>query len=264
MTVRWMTTSALMLAALSLMGCGGELGGGATSPVAPVHFAGTEPGLIAETEVPGGDVPADLAPAFDPIRFVNQGENLYFPLVPGTVMTYAEGDEVIRVEVTRQAKRILGVATTVVHDEVFRNGSLIEDTYDWFAVDDAGNVWYFGEDTKELDNGEVVSTEGSWEAGVDGAMPGIIMLANPQERDEYAQEVAPGVAEDRAKVVSLDETVAVAYGTYVNCLKTAESTPLEKSFHEYKYYAPGVGVVLEIAPKGGRARVELVEVIAPR
>jgi hypothetical protein len=121
-------------------------------------------------------------------------------------------------------------------------------------------VWYFGEDTKEYENGEVVSTSGSWEAGVDGALPGIIMKAVPQVGDSYRQEYYAGEAEDMAEVLSLSETAAVASGSYENLLKTKEWTPLEPGLLEHKYYAAGIGMVLEVVVEGGSGRIELVSI----
>jgi len=255
MTARWISTIALLVAGLSLMGCGANRGAGPSGAVAPAGDDAQDPG--------GNGVPAIERVPFNAADFVHGVDNPYFPLVPGKAMAYSDGAETEIVEVTHNTKKILGVTTMVVHDQVFVDGSLIEDTFDWYAQDGAGNVWYFGEDTKELDHGKVVSTEGSWQAGVGGAMPGIIMLANPEVGDSYAQEDAPDVAEDRAKVVRLGETVTVPVGTFTGCLKTSETTPLDRGFHEYKFYAPGVGVVLEITPSGGHGRFELIDVFGP-
>ncbi len=199
-----------------------------------------------------------------PEDFVAVIDNAYLAFTPGKVFTYEgeteDGLEQIVVEVTKQTKTILGVVTTVVHDQAFLNGELIEDTFDWFAQDIDGNVWYFGEDSKEIQDGQVVSTAGSWEAGVNGAQPGIIMLANPTVGTKYQQELAEGVAEDMAKVVSLSEEAEVPYGTYEECLQTVEWTPLEPGAREFKFYAPGVGQVLEVQPKAGGSRIELTKI----
>ena len=209
-----------------------------------------------------GDEPYD--PVINPADFVAQIDNQYLPLTPGTTFLYEgeteDGKERIEVEVTHETKEILGVTCTVVSDKVWVDGELAEDTLDWFAQDKDGNVWYFGEDSKEYEDGRVVSTEGSWEAGVDGAKPGIIMKANPQVGDAYRQEYYEDEAEDMAEVLSLNESVSVAYGSFENCLKTQEWTPLEPDIVENKYYAPGVGVILELAVEGESERVELVEV----
>jgi hypothetical protein len=164
------------------------------------------------------------------------------------------------VRVTRDTKSILGVRTTVIHDQVFLDGELTEDTFDWEAQDAAGNVWYFGEDAKELENGVVVSTEGSWEAGVAGALPGVIMLAHPEPGRTYDQERAPDVAEDRAKVLGVKASVIVPYGHFTGCVHTQEYTLLVPGDREHKFYCPGVGLVEEVTPKGGNVKNELVAI----
>ena len=203
-------------------------------------------------------------PVINPADFVEQIDNQYLPMTPGTTFVYdgesEDGKERIEVEVTHETKEILGVTCIVVRDRVWVDGELAEDTFDWFAQDNDGNVWYFGEDSKEYEDGKVVSTEGSWESGVDGAKPGIIMKGNPQVGDAYRQEYYEDEAEDMAEVLSLDESVSVPYGTFDNCLKTQEWTPLEPDVVENKYYAPGVGVVKEVAVEGESEKVELVEV----
>jgi hypothetical protein len=202
---------------------------------------------------------------FDPRNFVRGVDNPYFPLPPGKIFTYKSvsrgGEELNPVEVTRTNKTILGVAITVVHDQVFiGDGSLAEDTFDWYAQDRQGNVWYFGEDTKQYDHGVLVTAVGSWEAGKNGAKAGIIMLAHPQIGDIYKQEDAPGVVADMAKVVSLTETASVPYGDFTNCLETTEWTPLEPGDRSHKFYAPGLGNVLEVSTRQGGERVELISV----
>jgi hypothetical protein len=203
----------------------------------------------------------------DPSDFVAQITNPYMPFTPGKVFNYRaeteDGIETTVVEVTHDTKVIMGVTTTVVRDRVYLDGSLIEDTFDWFAQDEDGNVWYFGEDSKEIEDGVVVSTEGSWEAGVTGAKPGIVMLAQPKIGMQYAQEEAEGVAEDHATVLSLKKVVLVPAGTFENCLQTMDWTPLEPGVREFKYYAPGVGLVLEVHPAGGQERNELTSFSSP-
>ena len=212
-----------------------------------------------------GDEPYD--PVISPADFVAQIDNQYLPFTPGTTFIYEgeteDGKERIEVNVTHETKEILGVTCIVVRDRVWVDGELVEDTFDWFVQDKAGNVWYFGEDSKEYEGGKVVSAEGSWEAGVDGAKPGIIMKANPQVGDAYRQEYYEDEAEDMAEVLSLNESVSIPYGSFENCLKTMEWTPLEPDVVEHKYYAPGVGVILEVAVEGEEERVELVEVETP-
>jgi hypothetical protein len=202
-------------------------------------------------------------PSINPADFVAGVDNLLFPLVPGTRYVYQGGEETIEVTVTNDTKQILGVTTIVVRDVVSVGGEIIEDTYDWYAQDKTGDVWYFGEDTKDYEDGQLVSTKGSWEAGVDGAKPGIIMHATqPAIGVPYRQEYYACEAEDMAEVVSLNKSVTVPYGSFDNCLQTRDFTPLEPGVNEYKYYAPGVGLVLEVDVQSG-ARTELIEVTTP-
>lgn len=182
-------------------------------------------------------------------------DNPYFPLSPGTTFVYdgSDGNKSLHdtVAVTDQTRTVKGIETRVVHDTVFENGKMVEDTFDWYAQDDAGNVWYFGEDSTQYKNGKVISHEGSWEAGVNGASEGILMEAKPQVGDTYAQETAPGVGEDTATVVSLDESVCVPYGCFDHVLHTEETSPLEPGVVDAKYYAPGVGDIKEASVQGG-------------
>jgi len=215
---------------------------------------------VVETEGENG-----YNPVINPDYFVDVIDNPYFPLTPGTTFVYEgeDEDETVRDEVfvTNETKTVMGVNTIVVRDRVFEDGELAEETFDWYAQDKDGNVWYFGEDSKDYEDGEVVSTAGSWEAGVDGAQPGIIMEGNPQVGDTYRQEYYAGEAEDMAEVLSLNESVTVAYGSFEDCLKTKEWTPLEPGIEENKYYASGTGIFLEMAVKGGSERLELVDII---
>lgn len=195
-----------------------------------------------------------------------QVDNPYFPLVPGTrwVME-GEGEsagEVTTTEVTEETKTILGVVCIVVRDEVTTDGELQELTHDWYAQDSAGNVWYFGEETAEYEDGEVSSTEGSWEAGVDDAQPGIFMPADPVIGVTYRQEFYAGEAEDLAKVVELGATADTPAGNYTDVLVTEDWTPLEPDVIERKFYAPDVGLVMERQISGGSGLNRLVEVAA--
>jgi hypothetical protein len=203
-------------------------------------------------------------PVIDPADFTSSIDNPYLPLTPGTTFVYegdtGEGFEYIEVTVTNETKEILGVRCVVVEDTVTIDGEIAEATYDWYAQDNAGNVWYFGEDSKEYENGEVVSTTGSWEAGVDGALPGIIMKARPVIGEEYRQEYYAGEAEDMARVEGLNESAAVPTGSYTGCLKTYEWTPLEPDLKEYKYYMQGIGMVLETQVEDESLRIELIEI----
>lgn len=202
-------------------------------------------------------------PDIDPDNFSDPLENQYFPLVPGTTYTYEketdEGTETVIVEVTDETRDILGVECIVVRDTESLDGEIIEDTRDYFAADNWGNVWYFGENTVEIEDGLVVNTSGAWIAGEDGAKPGIIMLAMPEVGDVYRQEWFLGEAEDAAMVLSLDEDVSVPYDDFEDCLQTADFTPIEPGNIEWKFYAPGVGLVLELDPESGAA-LELIDV----
>jgi hypothetical protein len=207
---------------------------------------------------------ASYSPSIKPSEFTTKIDNQYFPLKPGTTFVYrgktADAIESDIVAVTPDTKNIMGVECVVVNDKVTEDGKLTEQTYDWYAQDNRGNVWYFGEDSKEYENGKVKSTEGSWEAGKHGAKPGIIMPASPKVGETYRQEYLKGVAEDMARPVKLDGSTTVPYGTFHNVLVTDEWTPLEKNVAEQKYYAPGVGNVLELATKGPKERLELIDV----
>ena len=189
-------------------------------------------------------------PVIDPANFVDKIDNPYFPLTPGTNFIY-EGQTsggLVHNEffVTQNTKQILGVTTVEVHDTVTTNGQLTEDTLDWFAQDKDGNVWYFGENTEELINGRPSTLAGTFTAGENLARPGIIMEAHPKIGDFYRQEFDLGNAEDFGEVASLTDTITVTFGTFTNCLQTPESTPLEPSLHEAKWYAPGVGNILTL------------------
>lgn len=205
-------------------------------------------------------------PAYEPdipSQWVGAVTNPFFPLVVGTTKTFeaqtSAGVETTIVEVLNQTKVVNGVTAIVVRDRVSLGGSVIEDTYDWYAQDAAGNVWYLGEDSKEMQNGRVVSTDGSWEWGKDGALPGIIMWANPAAHmgEAYRQEFYRGEAEDWGKVVAANQTVTVRQGTYNGCIKTEDWTDLEAGSLENKFYCPQIGVALEVK-SGGSTRQELV------
>ncbi len=213
-----------------------------------------------------GEAPYD--PEFEPEDFVHPDDiggsvapNPYFPLIAGRTLVYRGGDEEVRVEVTRETRIVDDVPCRVVRDQVFVGGELEEDTLDWFAQDVHGNVWYCGEATAEYVDGFPVDTEGSFEADVDGARPGIIMKAAPVVGEVYRQEFDLGNAEDAARVVSLTGSATVPAASCAGtCLVTEEFTPLSPDVLENKYYLPGVGPILEVHPDTG-SRVELVEII---
>jgi hypothetical protein len=214
--------------------------------------------------LPQGSDPVTL----DPADFVDQIDNPFWPMAPRTKWIYREIDtqgnkQKVKVVVKTTTKNILGVHATVVHDVVTEHGELIENTFDWYAQDVCGNVWYLGENTREYENGEVVTTEGSWEHGVDGAQAGVIMPADPQVGLAYRQEYYAGEAEDAAEVLSLDEQAQVPSGHYRDVLLTKDFTPLHRRVLEYKLYAIGVGPVLVVGVSGGSDREELVRFVPP-
>jgi hypothetical protein len=237
-----------MLLALAVAACGGGSREASGPPA-------------AATTLPKGSETVRL----DPGRFTTQIDNRYWPMKPGSRWLLRETDkggdaQRVEIAVTDQTKTIMGIEARVVHDKVTnaKDGSLVEDTYDWYAQDDKGNIWYLGEDTKEYENGKVATTEGSWQAGVDGAQPGILLPADPKRLMEYRQEYYRGQAEDAAKVLSLDMRAKVPAGLFDQVLVTREYTPLEPNLLEHKFYAPKVGPVLAITVKGGSGRAELL------
>ena len=191
-------------------------------------------------------------PVIDPSNFSNVVNNPYFPLVPGTTMIYSEkeGGDLLdrRVTVTHDTKVIMGVKCVVVRDTVSEKGEVQEDTYDWFAQDKQGTVWYFGEATKEFKGGGRISTEGSWEAGVNG-LPGIIMTAHPVPGAPYRQEYSPNVAEDMGQVVAVNEAVTVPFGSFTGCVRTKEWSMLE-SGTDKRWYAKGIGEIRAESARG--------------
>jgi len=219
-----------LLAVLVLAGCGGE------SEQLP---QGTE-----TVELDAGD-------------FTTVIDNPWWPMAPGSRWVYREGEQRVEVTVTPLTKRILGIDARIVHDVVTEQGDVVEDTYDWYAQDDEGNVWYLGEDTKEYEAG-AVSSEGSWQAGVDGAQAGILLPGEPKVGLAYRQEHYIGHAEDRARVLSLDERASVPYGSFDELLMTEETTPLDPGLVERKLYARELGPVLGLTVKGGSDREELL------
>jgi hypothetical protein len=202
-------------------------------------------------------------PEIDPTAFVDVIDNPYLPYPSGASWTYEgteDGEtEQVKVTVTPQHKEIMGISATVVRDTVTVDGEVVEDTYDWFAQDRDGNVWYLGEDSTEFENGKAVSTKGSWEAGVDGALPGIVMQAHPEVGQAYRQEYYVGEAEDLAEVSGLGATESVPVGDFDQLVVIEEWNPLEPDVVEEKYFAPGVGLVLEVKTRGGEGRVELID-----
>jgi hypothetical protein len=178
-------------------------------------------------------------------------DNPWFPLPAGRHWTYREGNVRTVVTVTGETRLMAdGVVARVVHDESRERGVPVEITDDYYAQDTKGTVWYMGEATTAYEKGKPASTEGSWEAGVDGARPGVIMPAHPRVGMAYRQEFLKGHAEDRAKIVSLRERVKVPLRRFRHTLMTLETTPLEPDVLEAKFYARGVGVVLAVGLSG--------------
>jgi hypothetical protein len=164
------------------------------------------------------------------------------------------------VMVTDQKKVILGIATTVVHDVATHQGTVLEKTFDFYAQDKQGNVWYLGEDTTHFQPNGKADTSGSFTAGVDGAQPGIIMEANPQIPDAYRQECYAGQAEDTAWVVATSGSVRVPYGQVRNVLTSLEATRIEAGAYDQKVYGPGIGIVSEQSLTGANEVAQLVSV----
>jgi hypothetical protein len=182
---------------------------------------------------------------------------------PGSRWVYVDTEgggppERVTITVTARTRIVAGIRARVIHDVATRGGEVIEDTFDWFAQDRAGNIWYLGEATREYANGKPGSTGGSWEAGVDGAQAGIAVPARPTAGLEYRQEYRRGEAEDAARVLSVDEQVQSPLGHFTGALLTKDFTPLEPRAVEYKFYAKGVGPVLSVGISGGASHEALV------
>ena len=209
------------------------------------------------------EVPAVYNPTIATVNFTNSTtiDNPYMPFKPGTVYSYegSEDENVIQndVGVTNTTKILMGITCVEVKDTVNVNSELEEQTLDWYAQDNDGNVWYFGEDSKEYADGSVISTSGSWEAGTDGALPGIVMPASPSVGNAYRQEYYAGEAEDLFEIMSSGETVDVTYGTFTDTVVTREMTPLEPCVAEKKYYAKDVGFIKSVMIAGGNEEISL-------
>ncbi len=256
---------------LALAGCGS--GPSSPSPAvasptptngASLAPSGTSPGASPTS---GAASPSSSAasPSFDPANFATTIDNPWYPLAPGTTFTYEgkqEDESVVDVfAVTDKTILIEGVTCVIVDDRLSVDGVLAEKTFDYFAQDRDGNVWYLGEDTHELDdNGKVTSTEGTWRAGVDGAQPGIFMEATPTIGHTFAQEIYVGHAEDHFEVISLSEAVTVPFGSFQDVLLTHEWTPLEPDVVGGKEYAKGVGLIKEFTVKGPSEELSLVSI----
>jgi len=264
-SIRNLAATAALVAAVAACGT-------STGTVAPVSLSPLPPVTAPPTSAPP---PSSASPSvalpqgsasvqLDPSLFVGVAlDHPFWPMAPGSRWVYRETDaegteQQVEVTVTGDTKEIIGIPATVVHDLVTANGQIVEDTLDWYAQDALGNLWYLGEDTKEYENGEVVSTEGSWEAGVDGAQPGIILPADPQVGQAYRQEYYASQAEDAAEILALDKHVEVPFGTFDNVLETRDFTPLDPDVEEHKFYAGGVGPVEVRQTSGGSSHEVLL------
>jgi hypothetical protein len=204
-------------------------------------------------------------PAMPPVSaFVHTIDNPSFPLRPGTTLGYtgtADGERATdTVKVTRQTKTILGIKAVVVLDVATSGGKPSEKTYDWYAQDKRGNVWYLGEDSFDSKHGKWVRNDGSWQAGVNGAKAGIIMEGHPRVGDTYRQEYYKGHAVDVGRVLRTGVSVTVPYGRFRGALQTRDWSPLEPGVVEHKYFARGIGEVKSVMVKGGAEHMVLVSV----
>ena len=231
----------LAIAVLALTACGGSSKSSSGS-----------------TPLPQGTKPAKL----DPSNFTTEIDNPYWPMRPGSHWVYRELEDGeaqrVDVTVTDRTKVLGGITARVVHDQVTRKGQVIEDTFDWYAQDSDGNLWYLGENTKEYENGKLKSTEGSWAYGVDGAQPGVVVPADPKQGMRYREEYYAGHAEDAAEVLNVGSQVQVPYGRYQDAMVTRNYSSLEPTVEEMKLYAKGVGPVMELLVSGGSGRTELL------
>jgi hypothetical protein len=245
-----LSIAAACLAPSVLTGCGDD------APTAA-------PTTSASTPVVDPGDGGKYSPELDPASFVDTIDNPYLPMPVGAHWRYegeSDGEtETVEVTVTGDRKNIMGISAFVVRDTVTIDGELVEDTYDWFAQDADGNVWYLGEDSKEYEGGVVTSADGSWQAGVDGALPGIVMPAMPAPGDVYRQEYYAGEAEDMMEIASVGGTLTVTAGAFDDVVTTKDWNPLEPDTIEEKAYALGVGKIREAKTAGGDGFAELVE-----
>jgi hypothetical protein len=239
---------------MALIGVGGSASGATPS-------SSTTSGPSASQLAP---IHGHYAPKIKPSNFVARVDNPFWPLKPGTTFHYqgvrGATPQTDNETVTHRTKRILGIDATVVRDTVSEHGTAVERTFDYYAQDKHGNVWYMGERSLVRKQGHFVTASDSWLSGVNGGKPGIIMPGNPQPGDAYRQEYyPPGKALDEAHVLRLDGTAMVPYGSFTGVLVTSEYSPLEPQT-EQKYYVPGVGEVAEKVVKGHHEQFQLVSI----
>jgi hypothetical protein len=247
------STIALVLLAGVASGCGSSDSASSSSTT----VASTSASKLAP-------IHGKYSPSVDPANFVDTIDNRYWPLRPGTAFHYkgvrGKTPQVDDEVVTHRTKQILGITSTVVRDTVSERGTPVERTFDWYAQDKQGNVWYMGERSLEPEHGRFIKASDSWKSGVSGAQPGIIMPGNPQPGDQYRQEYyPPGEALDEAHVLGYSGAVEVPFGNFNRALVTSEFSPLEPQT-EKKYYAAGLGEIQERVVKGHHEQFQLVRV----
>lgn len=226
------------------------------------HDRETHRQAMSARDLPTGNETVEL----EPEDFSTRIDNRYRPMRPGDRSVFRVTDfeglqERAVVTVTAETKLIAnGITARIVYTVVREDGKVIEDNHAWYGQDEKGNVWYFGERAREIENGEVKSTHGSWEAGVDGAQAGVVMPARPTVGLAYREEYAKGVAQDNAEVFSLRERAEVPFRRFRSrVLLVKETSPLDPpGALDYKFYARGVGPVLGVEVSGGSDREELV------
>jgi hypothetical protein len=217
----------------------------------------------------GGELPRGRQPVeLDPAQFETRIDNAYWPMRRGTRWLYrGSGDGTkarSRVRVTGKTRTLAnGVRARALRDAARESGRLVEVAFEWYAQDAAGNVWYLAEDVMELVRGRLRRTDG-WEAGVDGAQPGVVMPGAPEVGMRFRQQHYRRKNGDRSEILSLEERVKVPARHFNEVLMLRETTPVEPRAAEYKFYAPGVGLVLTQEVSGGRARLELARFVAER
>jgi hypothetical protein len=244
------TAVVVLLAAVAVAACGGDEDGNASG---------------TRADLPQGSEPVDLNPA----DFTTRIDNHYRPMTPGSRRAYRATDSdgtVQRAEVvvTSRTKRIAnGIEARVVRDVVTEDGQRVEEGEDWYAQDSAGSVWYLGEEVNEYENGNVKATS-SWEAGVDGAQPGVVMPAEPQVGMTYRQMYVADENEDEAEVLSVDEQAESPAGHFTDAVTIKDSSPLEPKVREYKLFARGVGLVRAFEVSGGSGHEELLSYSTPK
>ncbi len=262
MPIRFPVIASALAVSLGVAACAGA------SPKAHLDATSAKHGNLAKAEcpLPTFGPGAQYHPVIDRSSFSPNVTNPYFPLTPGTTNVYTgvkDGKQALNIfDVTRRTREIDGVTTRVVEDRLYLDNVLEERTSDYYAQDSCGNAWYFGEDTATLDkHGRVVSTDGSFHAGVNGAQPGVFMQAVPEVGRRFLQEWSPGNAEDTYKVIKLNTRVTVPAGRFKHAIRTEETTALEPDVVDNKVYVKGIGEVVEQAVKGAPESLKLVEVI---